>query len=885
MGFPVRPQRFSSLSNWGSCFPYQGTSSSSDSQWSKVEHTPVEADISSLETQLLDYLSAEHKTNIPDWKASARDLYLVRARIDSQEVFLNPSFPNALWGETSLTNKPLPYRLPNRHASTQLCIKLRASYDDRSYSPFTLAEANWPVETVLGKDIRLGFKVLGTPEILLNTPVKEFESFVSTIELIDPKGPLPDSFHLSGDVITTRGKLIPKESAWNLLDQELGLKKGDVSKAHSVSMEPPKMADFPTLLLDVEVNDEEGNALMDLTEEDFNILVNGEKVTHRMVVNRKLPPRVLFLYDDSGSMPQDYVSREKTIEIFRQITKACHQINPETEFAVSPFGDAKTKIFKLSDWSNNVAGLSTYIQRTRSGNSHNWSALLGATNIKEANMAILVTDADGTQMASEYAEQRFKEGMPGLIYGVLDSYSNEEEFGKMAQKTNGVYFRIEEQMEEAIVDIQARISETKNERYLIEVDVENEELPFMDLELQVGNDGPLAKLGGIEAPPAAYERPAGKNAITGLYVELSYLNRTYTYRIAGVPKGASPNQYPVTQELIDECNNALWGEYILHVEASTPRASLVLDEKCQHYLNLKPLVALLDETDPDRFFKTLQSLSWRPDYPGKWPALLGSPNAYVENALNCWMYSEYPDSRGQYWQSLTPLSSSEKFAPHLGEKAALQVQLNEGLRKAYITAKNFHSHGNGFPTILPLQSYRVSPNGLSSQYFFRSHPHAEKLLHAITRNAVDQGRSFLTQDSMKASWGLLLENRSYNFIPIGTLGSLGSRKIPHQLDREKSLIDQYHLWTKTLGMKMDTWMDLEGDKLAFIQVGTVGIKGLGKQIDSQKLMEQIKEELKAYILSEQDQTAEFFDTVPEAWLNAYNISRNNLSTLFIPQNP
>lgn len=540
--------------------------------WSQAQPFAPSSNLSEWKENLYTFLAEEHPIRTPDWKQGARDIYGVTVKIDSQEVFLNPSFPHAQWGVSYVKNKPSSYSVRPRHSGTELSIKLKASYDDRSYSPFTLAEANWPVEEVMGRDIKLGFNVLGPPEILLNTPVEEFESFVATIELLDPIGGLPDSFRISGDVITTRGKLIPKESARNLLDKKLNVTEGDASKARTVSLKPPKIADFPTLLLDVEVGDEEGNALMDLSEEDFTILVNGEEVTHRMVVNRKLPPRVLFLYDDSGSMPQVYGSRKKTVEIFQEIAKACHQINPETEFAVSPFGDRHTKIYKLSDWSKDLSELSEYILRTRSGNSHNWSALLGATNIKEANMAILLTDADGTQMASDYADQRYKEGMPGLIYAVLDSFSKKDEFQKMADKTQGVAFRIEEQMAEAITDIQSRIGETKNERYLIEVEVENEEIPFIDLQVQVGEEGPIGELTGLEVPGPSWERPKGKNAITGLYVEVSYLNRTYTYKMAGVPVGASPNQYPVTQELIDACNNALLGTYILHMEGSPPHS-------------------------------------------------------------------------------------------------------------------------------------------------------------------------------------------------------------------------------------------------------------------------------------------------------------------------
>ena len=853
--------------------------------WSQSEDVLPEEEIQQFGEHLLAFAKEKHRSKSPDWENLARELYLVEVEIDSQIVLLNPSFPQAQWGESYASNKPYTYSPKKRHPATELSIKLRASYDDRSYSPFTLAEADWPLEQLIGKDIRVGFRVLGPPEILLSTPVEEFESFVSTIELLDPLGPVPDSFRISGDVITTRGKVIPKESAWNILEDDIEFRQGDASKAANISLGPPKLADFPTLLIEAEVSDEAGNPLMDLSEEDFNILVNGEKVTHRMVVNRRTPPRVLFLYDDSGSMPKEYVSHEKTLELFRQIARACHQVNPETEFAVSPFGDEETKIFKLSDWSNDAEALCNFIDRTRSGNSHNWAALLGATNIPEANMAILLTDADGTERATDYTDQRLKEGMPGLIYGVLDSYTQEDEFLKMADKSKGVYFRIEDQLAEAMADLKSRIQETKNERYLLEAEVENDSLPFMELEIQVGNEGLSASLPVMDAPISSFGRPAGKNAITGLYIEISYLNRIYSHKIAGVPFGSNPRKHPVTQELIDACNNALWGEYILHIEGSTPIPSVVLDEKCQHYLSLKPLVSLLEESNPERFFQRLQEIQWRPDFPGKLPAMLVSRDSLFENSLSLWVYSAFPDKEGQYWQTLDLLGSQESHFPTLNQEQALLGQVNFGLKQTYIVQKNYNKVVPTFAQIQPLTTYRISSYGILPGAGFNKFLHGgPNMIVALTENYIDQPRILVTQDSMRAPLGFLLANNSLNLTPIGAQGYLGGKKLPNQMDRSQPLIAQPHLWNKTLGMKMDTWMDLEGDKLAFIQAGSLGIKGLGNPVDSEQLMIQVKEKIKALILSEMDQTHIYFGNTNESWQNAFNISRNNLSALFSSPN-
>ncbi|MEM6632474.1 MAG: hypothetical protein AAF694_22580 [Bacteroidota bacterium] len=851
--------------------------------WSQSEVSFPEAEIQAFDKKVHDFLVEIHKPKEPNWENLARTLYLVGVEVDSQEVFLNPSFKDAKWGESYTQNKPLAYRLGARHPASEITIRLKASYDDRSYSPFTLAEAHWPLEKVMGKDIQVGFRVLGPPEVLLSNPVEEFESFVSTIELLNTMDSPLDSCCISGDVITTRGKVIPKERAVSLLEEELFLSTGDASQVKSVAVNSLKIADFPTLLVETDVRDDQGEAVMDLSEEDFNFLIDGEKVTHRMIVNQRTPPRVLFLYDDSGSMPKEYTTREKTVDLFQQIAEACHQVNPETEFALSPFGDEKTKIHKLSDWSNQVGVLLEYIQNTSSGRSNNWSALFGATNIPEANMVILLTDSDGTERSTSYTDQRFKEGLPGLIYGIQDSYTKEEEFQKMADKTGGVHFWIEKEFPKAMADLQARIAETKNERYLVEVEVENQEIPLFDLEVQVGKDGPFAEFKGIENPRSSFSRPGGKNAITGLYVEVSYLNETFTHKIAGVPLGSSPRRYPVTQDLIDACNNALWGEYILHIEGSTPISELVLEDKCQHYLALKALMALMEEPDPATFFQQLQGIRWRPDFPGKIPLLLNGGDSLFENSLSLWMYSKYPDKEGKYWETLEALGFQERYEASIQKEVTLTKQLGVGITQAYVIQQNYGNNPGGFLTMHPLASYRISSNGyISNPKLFQGIPKAQNMLEALTENSLNNSTILVTQDSMNADMSFLVKRNSYNLTPIGGKGYVGGRSLPMRLAKSKALIDQAFLWTKTLGMRMDTWMDLEGDKLAFIQAGNAGVNGLGNNRTSQELMEEVKEKIKVYVLAEMDQPAVYFSKISSSQQEAFTLSRNNLSALFNP---
>ncbi|GJM34949.1 MAG: hypothetical protein DHS20C18_39500 [Saprospiraceae bacterium] len=822
-----------------------------------------------------------------NWGQLMYHTYPVRVMVDSQWVYFNPAFSDAERGVHYCVGEPRPFRVEAGEVTPKITIRLRASYDDRSYSPFTVAEAIWPVDQLIGKDVRLSYKLIGPPELLLSGKVSDFEAFVPCIDLIGGPAMDADSFHITGDVLTTRGKVVPKDAALQLLNHEQEIATTDPSKAASISLKLPKVADFPTVLLEAEVKDEEGNALMGLTEEDFSILVNGEKVTHRMVINQAMPPRVLFLYDDSESMPDKYWSYKKhegTLDIFKKIAKACQEINPETEFRASPFGDKLNKIYKLSSWSNSIPKMEAYIKNTSSSESNNWSALLGAMSI-EADMVILVCDADGTEKFDDYSELKFKEGMPGLIYGVVSRMTKDGEFEAMADKTGGAHFLIENQMDEAIADIQKRIKATKNERYLVEIDVENEELPLMDIQMDVGPDGDLFdKLEDIEIPGLDKRRPAGKNAITGLYLEVEYLDKKYVRKLAGVPLGANPKLYPITQRMIDECNNALLGEYLLHFEGDHPTPSAAMDQICGHYLQLRPLTELLLETDPEAFFKQLQETLWVPDYPAKWSAIMArkkDAGKIFENNLNAWLFSEYPDHTGQLYQRLDRLPMSDYLTAVPLTKEVYLEQAKQSLLGPWTVAKNYRDGQSVVGNIFPFEQVKINYTG--QEIFF---PHTlsnrsatNDWYEANNQNIVNTSMNLLIQDTLGGDLAFKWKTQNGNLQWMQKDGSMASKKLPLTIDREKSLIDNPGLWRKTMGMKMDTWMDLEGNKLAFIQVGTVAMKNLRDTEDPKVLMQKVKEELKVYIQTEMAYGKRYFFGESQQFMELYSIARNNLSVV------
>ncbi len=845
--------------------------------WSRAERMEQGIFSPAWKDTLFQFIKANHRIRYRDIN-SQQATYPVYARIDSTWVYLNPAFSNAVWGDHHVEGDPTIYRFQPDRLGDPVVIRVKASYDDKSYSPFTLAEARWPLDSLTGRNVLVSFRVIGPPDIILNATPGDFEAFVPTIEVLDPA--YPDSMRITGDVITTGGNVVSKEAGMNLLDTDVPQDKGDASSAASISLRPPKMADYPTVVVEAEVKDAEGNPIMGLTEEDMEFVVNGEKVTHRMVVNQTIPPRVMFLYDDSGSMPGPYQSRKRTLEVFREIARACQEVNPDTEFALSPFGNDQSKIHDLSPWSDDISALSAYLLSTRSGESNNWSALQGAMDVREANMVILITDADGTETGGEYANLKIGEGVPAFILGATSSKTIPGEFESMAEKTGGKHYIMEDDLPEAVADISRLVGETENNRYLIELDLENQDIPLMDLGMSVPAADLIEELMKIEVPPPSSRSPLGKNAITGLYLEVEYHSVIYTKKLAGVPLGKNEKTYPITRELIDACNNALWGEYILHFEGSPPLPGVVLDQVASHYLELSQLTDLIEEDDPDRFFAGLQELSWRPELAGFWSLVMDNQNGVYENNLDVWLYSEYPDASGTFWQQIDRFPSHDAWIPAVEEPARIDEQLERGLLAAERAGMNV---GADRTVGASFRQGLVNPGG--GLYLRRYEGPWQEAFYPLTMNR-GQVVIIAGEDESGTAFTFTGSTAALNALTVD--GHLARRQTGETLDPDQPLSDHPSLWKKSLGMEMETWDDLEGNKLAYIQVGTVAMKNLGEGKDPAELMRQIKQHLLALMTSEMQHEQRYFISADEQWLNLYNIARDNLSWFrdnYLPAQP
>jgi hypothetical protein len=775
-------------------------------------------------------------------------------------------------------------------------ISLLASYDDNKYTPFRVAEGEWAVDDIIGKEVQLSFKVLGPPDIIMQSEVSDIETFVPCIDIYDPfQKDWVDSLHISGDILTTRGEVVPKKKAIELLDLNSSIPSVDKGRVVSMKIEKVKLADFPTVTVEASIEDENGKPVMGLNEEDLNFLINGEKVTHRMVRNQVRPPKVMFVYDESRSIPSNYLLGKDFFNLFESLMARCKSVNPDTEINVACLGTGDQMLGKPSGFTSDVSFLKEHMKRNRTGSSNNWTGMASACN-EDADILILISDADGTQLSDDFMKQRYADCIPSVILGIESFRTKPEQLDSLAIATKGKAFWIAarkdgrqtipnaDSINAALDYIKKFIGETGNHRYLIELDVEGVETPFLDLKMG-GNNG-LGLLDSILQIPVPNGRTAslGNNAITGLYLELVYKKEKYQIHLAGVPIGANSKSHPITQEMINACNNALLGDYILNIDVARPLKAILIDEICQHYLQLRKVEELLAIEEPADFFNSIQMMQWKPSYKGKYPLLSSLHNldvVYTPSSLVANFYSVVADSIGTYRSNthqipffkMTSLDSLKGKNFH--KAYGLQT-----LKMSNVIAENNEINVFDDFVLAELSPHTVSKQGAINRRTIGRLQGDEKIKKLIISTPIKipttSSLAYLPLDIQHDNF--LLQRQNGYLEVMNTHGSAGASRRNYSLNRDRKFIENEGLWNKSLGAKMETWGDLEGSKLALIQVGIAALDNMTELEDPKILMDKLKSKIKAYTLLELNYKKEFFieDKTEDLYLELYNIAKNNL---------
>jgi len=635
---------------------------------------------------------------------------------DGSVVYADPIRPEGAYG-------PLPdgikeYPAQEIPETDKVKVTLSATTTQEPDSPFELVSGEWPSEVLCGRQLRVGFQPTMGFGAMLHSRFADVRTFMPALKIqaLDLEEDLPDglvvgtSFNLGGE------RLQVEEDGEVLLDGRPLIAPGALTSADSVSSVEIK-ADagrFPEVRLLLTPRDSQQEVVEGLPASAFEISEGEKRVGCTLLTNRPAP-RVLFLADQSLSMPDEFRGGRPGMEaLVERVRGFAKEIHPDAEIIYTPTGSAL--------WEELVKG----------------SAL-------SVNLIVFATDGDlDGREPDEAMLEVMRQGPPAMILDVNNRLTKWREgkkeniFDRMAELTGGEAFPVKNgSVEEAEQAIQRVLRERASAHpYLLSYTAPSLEKGTHTVRVAVGKGSAQATYEVSDSTKVLPRR------IASLRLSVSVGKRTVTRVLAG-----HDGFQEIEQRDLDEVQGALFGTHILAFEGSSPSLSVLFDELLAAKIGWERLDKKLEE-NADLPALEAELAKGVPFFPGELLSLLQKTGPLSEDD-----FSFAPQGLRTVLYSVHPVMDSDLY------KQRVDIL---PLQQGYVLARDQESsRRKAMELSLPL--------ALAEASLFSKSTVAElsgKSLTAIDRRPFR--KSELEKEQI-ARWGYLIENLREQYSHPGAL--------------------------------------------------------------------------------------------------------------------
>jgi hypothetical protein len=449
-------------------------------------------------------------------------------------------------------------------------------------------------------------------------------------------------------------------------------------------------SEYPRMRIEAALLRADGSAINGLPLSVFALQHGGRPMSARLIRNLPEAPRIAFALDLSTSLDEQYRGA-RLAPVVENICQAVARKNPDATFRAGAFtGTPQSNTVQyFSGWSDDPAAVAESIRRqapTAPQTSTYFQALAGATN-EDANVVVLITDADGSDSEQPAYAAQISAGCPAVIVGVRSALTRDEHFARLAQLSGGHLFFVDA-LDAATDRIVTLADANVTKPYVFEVVAEGFENTEAEIRLSVP--------AGDSATTIAYERPENNvpaaRAICGLFLTLEIGNQRTMRRLAGFPL-LSTALTPLTEEHVQAARLALLGKFDLSVEASAPTPAAALDDMVSSNLSCEGLVTATATHDKDAIIAATQAGVER--LPKRWlalntplPGANGPGRASFQAGYRMILFSDLPGASGHFHRKvdILPFADWRTIAPGEDEFA---VNLRHTLQLSMLEAENF----------------------------------------------------------------------------------------------------------------------------------------------------------------------------------------------------
>lgn len=503
---------------------------------------------------------------------------LVKAVVNGEVRYLNPNVDGAQYGQSHTLAAPEP-AAPAVGEHT-LKVTLSAARSARPDEPFTLVERTWAASDVSGRTITAAFTAPVSRADASRTRVGDVATFVPML-LVRGEGLEPRTFSAVGTPVTREGALVQPGPAGGSLIDGVVIPAGPTSAAAllavtALTVNASAIA-FPQVEVRVDARRLGGARAGGLAADAFVVKEGGKNVIAALRSDGAGAPRVVLLFDRSSSIPDEF--RTGTAAIGHAIAEAIFAQSPPAKVQV--VGIDLNRPTAAGPLVGTLAEVDAQLAALAGTGSDVWTALDVLSADHSLTAIVVITDAVADDAATPAILSRLAEGPPVLVaaVGAVDTATA----SKLAEVSGGALLT-------AVTAANLPASVTgflaaRGGEYHLVYRAPATGPSLRQVLVSLRAPGAASAMGSY-TPPAV---PVETGALSALYLTVESGGRSVTRVIAGSAKGTAADREAVA--------GALFGRFILGVEANPPSFSTLFEEFLDDRLALEPGVDALRSGD------------------------------------------------------------------------------------------------------------------------------------------------------------------------------------------------------------------------------------------------------------------------------------------------
>lgn len=453
-------------------------------------------------------------------------------------------------------------------------VRVLMAMTDDPDNPVEVASTTVRSEDLVGRPLIVNFvpAIAELADLLAVAPA-DVNAVVPTIRLggfdVEPEV-LTDA-----TAVTLDGRMLTENGAGLLSGTDEFAGSGDPAAVSDVEIRRINAGRHPWVQVDVEVAGSDGT-VADLPASAFTLTENGEPRPVLLERASAPRPRVIFLLDDSLSIPEQYRD-EGAADVVTAIAERVLAERPDAEFQIA---FANVQDATGLGWTQDIEELRRDVLNFAITGGL-WEAYADAATMG-GNVIVFLTDGKSVTPTDDPQPEPPPEVVPALLAAPPAIMLGAGEFGEayfgLAEMTGGVTLDVEDE-DAAVEQVLAQIDNLLTS-YSIRYRSSAEGPGEATVEVSVGGAAAQStyQVPDYEAPPVG---PAG------LYLELSTPGVRHTRTIAGIPFGS---RRPATLADTEDVRRALFGTYTILAEPGMPTPAVILDEALSAALQWEPVL-------------------------------------------------------------------------------------------------------------------------------------------------------------------------------------------------------------------------------------------------------------------------------------------------------